>query len=98
MTVFRRRWETIRTRSTASGHALGEKIRNKKYTITLDFYPNPHQLRHTYITELILAGANIRRVQYLAGHANPAITLRIYTHLMENKPEDLAAEVAKAWG
>ena len=77
---------------------VGERASPNAPEISLDFRVTPHQLRHTYITELILAGANIRRVQYLAGHANPAITLRIYTHLMENKTEDLAAEVAKAWG
>lgn len=77
---------------------IGERASPNAPEISLDFHVTPHQLRHTYITELILAGANIRRVQYLAGHANPAITLRIYTHLMENKTEDLAAEVAKAWG
>ena len=77
---------------------VGERASPNAPEISLDFHVTPHQLRHTYITELILAGANIRRVQYLAGHANPAVTLRIYTHLMENKTEDLAAEVAKAWG
>ena len=93
MTTFRRRWESIRTRSTASGHALGEKVRNKKYTITLDFYPTPHQLRHTYITRLILGGMDLKRVQYLAGHADPKVTLQIYTDLMGHAPEDLIADV-----
>lgn len=92
-TTFRRRWESIRTRSTASGHALGEKVRNKKYTITLDFYPTPHQLRHTYITRLILGGMDLKRVQYLAGHADPKVTLQIYTDLMGHAPEDLIADV-----
>lgn len=93
MTAFRRRWETIRTRSTASGHALGENIRNKKYTIKLDFYPKPHQLRHTYITRLILGGMDLKRVQYLAGHADPKVTLQIYTDLMGHAPEDLIDDV-----
>lgn len=77
---------------------VGERASPNAPEISLDFHVTPHQLRHTYISELILAGANIRRVQYLAGHANPTVTLRIYTHLMENKTEDLAAEIAKAWG
>lgn len=93
-TTFRRRWESIRTRSTASGHALGERVRNKKYTITLDFYPTPHQLRHTYITRLILGGMDLKRVQYLAGHADPKVTLQIYTNLMGHAPEDLIDDVA----
>ena len=93
MTTFRRRWESIRTRSTASGHELGAKIRNKKYSITLDFYPTPHQLRHTYITRLILGGMDLKRVQYLAGHADPKVTLQIYTDLMGHAPEDLIDDI-----
>lgn len=57
----------------------------------------PHQLRHTYITELILSGANIKTVQYLAGHKNVKLTLDIYTHLIENQPIDTAPTVIKAF-
>lgn len=92
-TSFRRRWETIKYRSTASGRALGTKVRNKKYSITLDVYPTPHILRHTYITRLILGGMDLKRVQYLAGHADPKVTLQIYTDLMGHQPEDLIADV-----
>ena len=93
MTAFRRRWETIRARSTASGRAMGEKSRNHRVTVTLDFYPGPHLLRHTYITRLILGKLDLKRVQYLAGNADPQITLRIYTALMGHAPEDLIGDV-----
>lgn len=93
LTAFRRRWEAIYHRSTASGRALGEKVRNHRYSITLDFYPTPHILRHTYITRLILGGVDLKRVQYLAGHADPKVTLQIYTDLMGHAPEDLISDV-----
>jgi integrase len=95
MTAFRRRWETIRSRSTASGRPLGEKVRNRPYSITLDVYPTPHELRHTYITRLILGGVDLKRVQYLAGHADPKVTLQIYTDLMGHAPEDLIGDVKR---
>jgi len=76
---------------------VGERASPNAPEISLDFHVTPHQLRHTYITELILGGVNIKRVQYLAGHASPLITLRIYTHLMENRPEDLIEDVRKAF-
>lgn len=98
LTAFRRRWEAIYHRSTASGRALGEKVRNHKYSITLDFYPTPHILRHTYITRLILGGVDLKRVQYLAGHADPKVTLQIYTDLMGHAPEDLIADVDRIFG
>ena len=92
--TFRRRWETIKARSTASGRELGTKIPKHKQIVTLDFYPSPHILRHTYITRLILGGADLKRVMYLVGHSDPKITLEIYTSLLRNSPEDM---IGKIW-
>lgn len=77
---------------------LGAKSRGGDFCYTIDFDVAPHILRHTYITDLILSGANLRRVQYLAGHSNIKVTLEIYTHLMEHAPENLMPEVMLAFG
>ena len=95
--TFRRRWGTIKTRSTASGRALGEKIPKHSVTVTLDFFPTPHTLRHTYVTRLVLSKMDLKRVQYLAGHADPEITLTIYTSLQKAQPDELAADVWAAF-
>ena len=95
--TLRRRWETIKTRSTASGRELSEQIPHHKITVTLDFLPTPHVLRHTYVTRLVLSKMDLKRVQYLAGHSNPEITLRIYTSLQKSKPEDLAPDIWTAF-
>ena len=95
--TLRRRWDAIRTRSTASGRELGERIRNHNIKVTLDFIPTPHVLRHTYVTRLVLSKMDLKRVQYLAGHADPEITLKIYTSLQKAAPEDLAADVWAAF-
>lgn len=95
--TMRRRWDTIRTRSTASGRELGERIKNHGVVVTLDFMPTPHVLRHTYVTRLVLSKMDLKRVQYLAGHADPEITLRIYTSLQKVAPEDLAADIWAAF-
>ena len=72
---------------------LGDRVRNHKAVVTIDFPVSPHVLRHTYITRLILGGVDLKRVQYLAGHASAKITLDIYTSLMGHQPEDLIGDV-----
>lgn len=48
--------------------ALGmTKKNNPKIQYTIDFEVTPHQLRHTYITNLLYAGVDPKTVQYLAG-------------------------------
>jgi integrase len=48
---------------------------------------NFHALRHTYATNLLEAGEQIKTVQELLGHANPVITMTIYSHVRPNVKE-----------
>jgi integrase len=59
-----------------------------------------HQLRHTYASMLIAQGLDPAQVCSQMGHANPAITLRIYTHLFDrrNSREKIRAAVGRAIG
>ena len=78
---------------------LGEKAaHNGNVLYSLDFQVTPHQLRHTYITNLIYASVDPKTVQYLAGHENSKITMDIYAKVKYNKPEQLSAVVNTAFG
>ena len=58
---------------------LGAMAKNNgKVQYVLDFEVTPHQLRHTYITNLIHAGVDPKTVQHLAGHKNSKVTMDIY--------------------
>jgi len=64
---------------------------------TLDFDVTPHQLRHTYITNLLYAGVDPKTVQYLVGHENSKTTMDIYAKVKYNKPEELFGVVNGAF-
>lgn len=64
--------------------------RSGNYDDSLDFEVTPHQLRHTYITNLIYASVDPKTVQYLAGHENSKITMDIYAKAKYNRPKDVA--------
>jgi integrase len=42
----------------------------------------PHQLRHLFASVLLAGGVDIKALSEYLGHHDPAVTLRIYAHLM----------------
>lgn len=44
-------------------------------------YQPTHANRHTFTTNLIEAGADIKVVSKILGHADPAFTKKVYDHL-----------------
>ena len=77
---------------------LGEKAaHNGNVVYSLDFEVTPHQLRHTYITNLIHSSVDPKTVQYLAGHESSKITMDIYAKVKYNRPDELVRRMGNAF-
>jgi integrase len=49
-----------------------------------------HDVRHTCVSRLVAAGADVKLVQAVAGHASPLITLKRYSHLLDSRITEAA--------
>lgn len=41
----------------------------------------PHVCRHTYCTQMVMLGMNLKSLQYLMGHADVSTTMNVYSHV-----------------
>lgn len=73
---------------------MGKRIRGYNNDLPKGATPLPrirfHDLRHVHATLLLKAGLPVHVVARRLGHADPAVTLRTYAHVLA----DQAAEVA----
>lgn len=58
----------------------------------------PHELRHTAASLAVAAGANVKVVQQMLGHASAAMTLDVYAGLFGDDLDALADRLDEAFG
>lgn len=53
----------------------------------------PHVLRHTFCTEMAVAGLDVKSLQYLMGHSDAYTTMNIYTHSSYESAQNALAKI-----
>src|SRR5208282_4672302 len=78
----------------------------RDWLLRINFYPaltrarlrrvTFHTLRHSCASAMIASGAPITEVQHRLGHADPAITLRVYSHFFKHTESAVTDRLAEA--
>ena len=73
--------------------AMTLRTRFKKACEKAGVVGTPHELRHTFISHLVMQGVPLRTVQVLAGHKTIAVTEQ-YAHLAPNHMADMVSNLS----
>jgi integrase len=100
--VFTSRWGEPLYPDTVTA-LMSKLISEHNKSVTSPARPLPHarlhDLRHLHATTLLLAGVPVHVVAARLGHADPAVTLRVYSHVLREHTAgvgDIFAQAVKS--
>jgi site-specific recombinase XerD len=78
----------IRENSALNRHSIERIVRYYATKSNMSKKVTPHTIRHSFATDLLSNGADIRSVQALLGHAS-IVTTQIYTHVTDKHLKEI---------
>lgn len=91
LSAFQKAWKSYMHYLNIKAGGLDASRSRPKLTVIDNL--TPHMLRHTYATILYNAGVDVKSAQRFLGHADINVTLKIYTHLSDQKEQDAIASL-----
>lgn len=85
---------TSRKLTPLNGRAVREMIQTYTAKAGIEKHISPHNLRHTFASDLLRDCKNIRVVQKALGHANISTT-QIYTHIIDDELESAMKQLTR---
>ncbi len=83
-----RRWEKTSSNRRLTPRSIERLVKHYAIKAGISKKVTPHVIRHSFATDLLGSGADLRSVQMLLGHANIGTT-QIYTHVTDTHLRDI---------